>query len=90
MGAAEGHCQGFFSWYNFDHKHWGIAMLAPHSVHYGRADEILAQRQRVLNDAFTRHPERFKYIAPTVTPLPTAVWINPPDQTQEAINGPSI
>ncbi|MFT4585910.1 MAG: hypothetical protein ACI915_005469 [Gammaproteobacteria bacterium] len=65
-------------------------MLAPHAVHYGLADEILAQRQLVLNDAFARHPERFKYIAPTVTPLPTAVWINPPDRTQEAINVPSI
>jgi putative transposase len=89
-GAAEGHCQDFVTGYNLEHKHSGIAMLAPHAVHYGLADEILAQRQLVLYDAFARHPERFKYIAPTVTPLPTAVWINPPDRTQEAINVPSI
>jgi len=89
IGAAERHCQGFFSWYNLEHKHSGIAMLTPHAVHYHLSDEILAQRQCVLNDAFARHPERFKYIAPTVTPLPTAVWINPPIQTQEAMNDPS-
>ena len=89
IGTAERHSQSFFEWYNLEHKHSGIAMLAPHAVHYGLADEILAQRQRVLNDAFTRHPERFKYTPPTVTPLPTAVWINPPTQTHEAMNDPS-
>jgi putative transposase len=89
IGAAEGHCQRFFTCYNREHKHSGIAMLTPHAVHYGRADEILAQRQCVLSDAFARHPERFKDIAPTVTPLPTTVWINPPTQTHEAMNEPS-
>ena len=86
ISVAEGHCQRFFTWYNREHKHSGIAMLTPHAVHYGLADEILAQRQCVLNDAFARHPERFKYIAPTVTPLPTAVWINPPTQTHKSRN----
>ncbi|MFT5450310.1 MAG: hypothetical protein ACI9DC_005516, partial [Gammaproteobacteria bacterium] len=49
----------------------------------------LAQRQCVLSDAFARHPERFKDIAPTVAPRPTTVWINPPTQTHEAMNEPS-
>jgi putative transposase len=89
IGAAEGHCQGFFTWYNLEYKPSGIAMLTPHAVHYDLADEVLAQRQCVLNDAFARHPERFKYIAPTVTPLPTAVWVNPPTQTHGAMNDPS-
>lgn len=83
IGAAERHGQSFFNWYNLEHKHSGIAMLAPHAVHYGLADGILARRQHALNQAFTAHPERFKYAAPTVTPLPTAVWINPPVQMQE-------
>ena len=89
IGAAEGHCRGFFTWYNLEHKHSGIAMLAPHAVHYGLADDILAQRQRALSHAFALHPERFKYTAPTVTELPTEVWINPPTQTHEARNDPS-
>ena len=58
-------------------------MLTPHAVHYGLADGILAGRQQALNQAFAAHPERFKYAAPTVTPLPTAVWINPPVQTKK-------
>ena len=83
IGAAERHGQSFFNWYNLEHKHSGIAMLTPHAVHYGLADGILAERQNTLARAFSAHPERFKYAAPTVTPLPTAVWINPPTQTQE-------
>jgi putative transposase len=78
LGSAEKHNQSFFNWYNLEHKHSGIAMLTPHDVYYGLAGGILAERQLALNRAFTAHPERFKYTAPTVTPLPTAVWINPP------------
>ena len=83
IGAAERHGQSFFNWYNLEHKHSGIAMLAPHAVHYGLADGILARRQHALNQAFAAHPERFKYAAPTVTPLPSEVWINPPVRMQE-------
>ncbi len=83
IGAAERHGQSFFNWYNLEHKHSGIAMLTPHAVHYGLADGILATRQHALNQAFADHPERFKYAAPTVTPLPSEVWINPPAQNQK-------
>ena len=86
IGAAEKHGQSFFNWYNLEHKHCGIAMLTPHCVHYGLANDVLAGRQRALNQAFTAHPERFKYAAPTVVSLPTEVWINPPTQTQEGEN----
>ena len=34
-------------------------MLAPEVVHYGRAQEALAQRQRILEAAWAAHPERF-------------------------------
>lgn len=83
IGASERYCQSFFNWYNLEHKHSGIAMLAPHAVHYGLADGILATRQQALNQAFATHPERFKYAAPMITPLPKAVWINPPIQTEQ-------
>ena len=58
-------------------------MLTPHAVHYRLADDILAARQHALNQAFANYPERFKYVAPTVTLLPTAVWINLPVQTKK-------
>ena len=36
---------------------WGL--LTPEAVHHGRAEELQSARQRVLDDACTRHPERF-------------------------------
>jgi hypothetical protein len=43
----------------------------------GRLD--LAIRYQTLSDAFMKHPERFKNKAPTAGKVPTAVWINPPE-----------
>jgi putative transposase len=83
FGAAERFCQPLMRWYNREHKHSSLAMLTPYEVHYGLADEILAQRQHALNRAFSTHPHRFKHTAPTVAKLPEAVWINPPKSNQE-------
>ncbi len=71
-------CRSFFPWYNLEHRHGGIAMLAPHDVHHGRATAVLAQRQRTLELACAAHPERFVRGIPKPSPLPKAVWINPP------------
>ena len=75
---AIGHCRSFFPWYNTEHRHGGISMLTPDDVHHGRAQVVLAQRQRILEDAWTAHPERFVRGMPKIRPLPEAVWINPP------------
>jgi len=32
----------FFSWYNNEHHHSGIAYLTPNEVHEGRSDEVRA------------------------------------------------
>ena len=71
--------QAVFDWYNTEHQHSGIAYLTPEQVHYGRAEAILALRQRVLDAAYARAPERFAQ-PPRVATLPSAVWINPPNQ----------
>lgn len=71
-------CQFFFSWYNTEHRHSGIAMLTPEQVHYGLAGEITLNRKTVLASAFEKHPNRFKYKIPVPDTLPEAVWINPP------------
>jgi len=71
-------CQGFFSWYNAEHYHSGIGFLTPEDVHYGRAEQIIKERQAVLNAAFINHPERFKGKMPRPADLPSAVWINKP------------
>ena len=75
---ARAFCQQFFHWYNVDHRHSGIAMLTPEVVHYRREQEVLAVRQRVLDAAFTEHPERFVGGRPRVETLPDVVYINPP------------
>ena len=53
-------------------------MLTPDDVRHGRAQVVLAQRQRILEDAWAAHPERFVRGMPKIRPLPEAVWINPP------------
>ena len=75
---ARSFCQEFFNYYNNHHHHSGIAMLTPHDVHYGLAQDTLAQRQSVLDTAFLAHPERFVKKPPLVQTLPLAAWINMP------------
>ena len=74
----------FFDWYNHHHRHSGIGLMTPATVHYGRADALHAARTRVLQQAYARTPERFVRRAPTPPPLPTAAWINKPDNDEAA------
>ena len=75
---ARSSSQRFFDWYNNEHRHSGIAMLTPATVHYGLEKQVLAQRAAALMAAFKKHPERFVNKIPQPRKLPKAVWINPP------------
>jgi putative transposase len=75
---ARSFCQVFFPWYNAEHHHSGIGLLTPHDVHYGLADQRVANRARVLATAYAAHPERFVGGLPQPPARPTEVWINPP------------
>lgn len=66
------------AWYNDEHYHVGLSLLHPADVHYGRAHDIVAARQRVLDIAHAAHPERFVRGRPTQKAPPPAAWINPP------------
>lgn len=77
--------RALIDWYNRGHRHSGIAMLTPEMVHLGRAEEVLAGRQTVLEAAYARHPERFVRGRPRVASLPQSVWINPPQPLPEAL-----
>ncbi|WP_184757819.1 IS3 family transposase [Streptosporangium album] len=74
-------CGQFFRYYNNEHRHSGIGMHTPASVHDGSAAEIHAKRVATLNAAFLAHPERFRGRRPCPPPLPTRVWINKPSTT---------
>ena len=81
---ARAFCREFFEWYNHEHRHSGIGLMAPAAVHYGRAKEIHEGRARVLAAAYGRTPERFVLRPPRPPALPTAAWINKPDTKEVA------
>ena len=72
------HCVDFFTWYNHEHYHSGLALLTPHDVHHGKVNEKIASRKVVLAAAFAAHPERFPHGQPKPAEPADAVWINPP------------
>lgn len=48
LDDGRAHCRAFFAWYNEEHHHSGVAHLTPYQVHYGLAEQVLGDRQRVL------------------------------------------
>ncbi len=76
---ARGFCDGFFAHYNHQHRHSGIGLHTPADVHHGRADQIRARRQHVLDAAYAARPERFRQ-PPSAPRIPEATWINPPEE----------
>jgi putative transposase len=77
---ARAFCRRFFSWYNGEHRHSGIAMYTPADVHYGRTVELAQVRAGVLAGAYAAHPERFVKGRPFPKPVPAEVWINRPEK----------
>lgn len=73
--------QDFFTWYNDEHRHSGIGWLTPKMAHYGLAEDVTAFRQKILDQAYQNHPERFVNKKPKAPELPKIVWINPPEQS---------
>jgi putative transposase len=83
IADARAFCERFFDRYNHVHRHSGIGLHTPASVHYGTATEIRAQRAATLNTAYAADPARFRHRPPTPPKLPSVAWINEP--TQEAL-----
>lgn len=77
---ARAFSRAFFKWYNDEHRHSGINRLTPSALHYGEAGAVLKQRNKGLAAAFAKNPNRFKNKKPTAGDVPTAVWINPPEE----------
>lgn len=78
LSDARQWARGFFQWYNHRHHHSALGLMTPAAVHYGQAEAIYRQRERVLQAAYRARPERFVRGQPMPPDLPTAVWINPP------------
>jgi len=80
---ARAHCREFFDYYNHHHRHSGLGLMTPAVVHYGRAEQIHAKRADVLDAAYAANPERFVRKPPVPPALPTAAWINKPDNQKD-------
>src|SRR5205085_2765234 len=70
----------FFEYYTREHRHSGIGLHTPASVHYGTATAIRRRRAEVLDAAFAANPDRFRGRRPTPPKLPTVAWINDPSR----------
>jgi putative transposase len=77
---ARSFCNGFFDWYNKDHRHVGLQLFTPEMVHFGLVDQVAAKRQATLDAAYARNPSRFSKM-PMVKLPDTAVYINPPESS---------
>lgn len=78
LADARAFAEAFFGYYNHEHRHCGIGLHTPASVHHGTATQIRAQRQHTLETAHAAHPERFGNRRPQAPKLPNAAWINQP------------
>lgn len=85
---ASSFCEAFFTYYNNEHRHSGIAMHTPASVHDGSWVHVQARRAVTLRAAYQAHPERFRGHCPQPSTLPDKVWINEPPATIETANSP--
>jgi putative transposase len=80
LADARAFAEQFFAYYNHEHRHSGIGLHTPASVHHGTADQVRAGRQQTLDTAYATHPERFGHRRPAPPKLPTVAWINQPSQ----------
>jgi putative transposase len=83
LADARSWAREFFGWYNHDHRHSGLGLMTPATVHHGQAETVRQQRQQVLLAAYAAHPERFVRGVPVPPELPNEVWINKPQADDE-------
>ena len=87
LADARDFCERFFDHYNNTHRHSGLGLHTPASVHDGTATKIRAKRQETLDAAYEERPARFRHRRPAPPKLPTAAWINNP-QREALIQNP--
>ena len=80
---ARSFLQGFFSWYNDEHRHSGIGLVTPAQRHAGEDKLVYERRQEVLEAFYKQHQERFVRGIPSPPELPTEVWINKPKEERK-------
>lgn len=72
----------FITYYNHEHRHSGIGLHTPASVHFGTAEQVRDQRAVTLAEAYDKRPERFAR-RPRPPEIPHQAWINDPAKRRE-------
>ncbi len=80
LADARAFCDAFFTYYNHEHRHSGIGLHTPASVHHGTAEQVRKQRATTLNAAYAATPSRFGHRRPEPPRLPETAWINQPSR----------
>lgn len=75
LSEARAWVQRFVNWYNTEHRHSALKYVTPEQRHNGQANDILAKRQRLVEEARKAHPERWKRQTQQLT-LPDEVHLN--------------
>jgi len=73
--SGRSYFEEYFKEYNFTHRHSGIQFLAPSTRHYGEEEEILRQRNQVVEDFYHANPHRYSKGPKVFSPI-TQVKIN--------------
>ncbi|MCH8498872.1 MAG: integrase core domain-containing protein, partial [Marinobacter sp.] len=66
----------FVRWYNTEHRHSALNYVTPQQRHESVADQILAQRKRILEAAKAANPRRWSGDIRNFS-LPESVTLNP-------------
>ncbi|MGB7819403.1 MAG: IS3 family transposase, partial [Ornithinibacter sp.] len=80
LADARAFGEAFFGYYNHEHRHSGIGLHTPASVHHGTHHHVRALRQQTLDAAYAAHPQRFGHRRPEPPKIPTQAWINQPSR----------
>lgn len=76
LDHARAYVIDYVPWYNQQHRHTGLALFTPDSVHNGSWHDTWTIRDTASQAYYETHPERFHHHRPT-TPTPaTTVGIN--------------
>jgi putative transposase len=76
LAHAQSWVDEFVGWYNTQHLHSGIRFVSPDDRHYGREQDILANRQFIYEQARRNHPNRWSRQTRNWNPV-RFVWLNP-------------
>ena len=76
---------GFVRWYNEEHKHSALKFVTPYERHYGQAEQRLAKRKEVMEEAKLQQPLRWGGRATRNWDLPKHVWLNPDEANDDGL-----